>query len=194
MSKSAIPILMMVFAGCVKASPLNFPVAGIPLTDYPGEAHVRWGGQATFTGQVIAPACSLTMENSWQSVDMGETPIRDLVQGIDGPQKGFRLELRDCELAGTGQSVFAGTRLRITFEGQRGETPERFSVTGRAKGADLQILDSTGFVARAGEVMPALQIYGNEQALYYTLRLVRNALPLSAGEYYAVLLFKVNYE
>lgn len=194
MSKSAIPILMMVFAGCVKASPLNFPVVGIPLTNYPGEAHVRWGGQATFTGKVIAPSCSITMEDSWQSVDMGEHPISHLVQGIYGPQKGFRLQLRDCELARTRQGVFAVTHLRITFEGLRGETPERFSVTGRAKGADLQILDSTGFVARAGEVMPALQIYGNEQALYYTLRLVRNSLPLSAGENYAVLRFKVDYE
>ncbi|MBF2750900.1 type 1 fimbrial protein [Enterobacter bugandensis] len=194
MRKSAIPQLMIVFAGCVLASPLTFPVSAMPFEDYSGEAHTKWGGQAKFTGHVFSPACSLNMEDAWQSVDMGETPIRDLVQGIDGPQKILRLHLRDCELAGASQDVFTFKRMRITFEGVRGETHERFSVTGRAKGIDLQIFDSTGFVARAGKVMPALEIYGNEQALDYTFRLVRSTVPLSAGDYYAALRFKVDYE
>lgn len=30
-----------------------------------------WHGRATFSGQVITPACTLMMEDAWQSVEMG---------------------------------------------------------------------------------------------------------------------------
>ncbi|EFN8479511.1 fimbrial protein, partial [Escherichia coli] len=35
---------------------------------------------------------------------------------------------------------------------------------------------------------------GNEEGLDYTLRVVRNEQPLKAGDYYAALRFRVDYE
>jgi type 1 fimbria pilin len=164
------------------------------LPDYWGEKNVWWNGRATFAGQVIVPACTLAMEDAWQSVDMGVTPVRDLQTSLVGPQRHFQLRLQDCELAGTGQQVFTSSRVRVTFDGVRGEAPDHFTVTGQATGVDLQILDSEGYTARAGEVLPPQQLYGNAQGLDYTLRVIRNGLPLSAGDYYAALRFRVDYE
>ncbi|HCA4419164.1 TPA: fimbrial protein, partial [Escherichia coli] len=45
-----------------------------------------------------------------------------------------------------------------------------------------------------GKVMPPLLLNGNEEGLDYTLRVVRNGQPLKAGNYYAALRFKVDYE
>lgn len=82
----------------------------------------------------------------------------------------------------------------MTFDGLQGETPDKFSLTGQAEGINLQILDNQGYPARGGEVMPPLLLNGNEEGLDYTLRVVRNGQPLKAGDYYAALRFKVDYE
>ncbi|HDC1420157.1 TPA: type 1 fimbrial protein [Salmonella enterica] len=183
---------MSVHADSISLS--SFPPEGMTLPDYWGEENVWWHGRTTFSGKVVVPACTLAMEDAWQSVDMGETPVRELQSGYAGPEKMFRLRLRDCELAGAGKRVFTGSRVRVTFDGVHGENPENFSIAGMATGVDLQIWDEQGYPARVGEVMPPLQLTGNEQGLNYTLRIVRNGKPLSAGSYYAALRFKVDYE
>ncbi|EER0421094.1 fimbrial protein [Escherichia coli] len=172
----------------------SFPPPGMTLPEYWGEEHVWWHGRASFKGQVIAPACTLAMEDTWQAIDMGETPVRDLQDSFAGPEKKFRLRLRNCELAGTGKRVYTASRVRVTFDGLQGETPDKFSLTGQAEGINLQILDNKGYTARVGKVMPPLLLNGNEEGLDYTLRVVRNGQPLKAGNYYAALRFKVDYE
>ncbi|KNA39710.1 fimbrial protein [Escherichia coli] len=170
------------------------PSPSFPLPEYWGEEHIWWHGRANFKGQIIAPACTLVMEDAWQEIDMGTTPLRDLQNSTEGPEKKFRLRLRNCELAGTGKRVYTASRVRVTFDGLQGETPDKFSLTGQAEGISLQILDNQGYPARVGKVMPPLLLNGNEEGLDYTLRVVRNGQPLKAGDYYAALRFKVDYE
>ncbi|EAO9153050.1 type 1 fimbrial protein [Salmonella enterica] len=172
----------------------SFPPPGMTLPEYWGEEHVWWHGRASFKGQVIAPTCTLAMEDTWQAIDMGETPVRDLQDSFAGPEKKFRLRLRNCELAGTGKRVYTASRVRVTFDGLQGETPDKFSLTGQAEGISLQILDNQGYPARVGKVMPPLLLNGNEEGLDYTLRVVRNDQQLKAGDYYATLRFRVDYE
>ncbi|HCR3451252.1 TPA: type 1 fimbrial protein [Citrobacter werkmanii] len=185
---------IMLWAGVLQAAPSSsFPPSGMSLTDYWGEENVWWHGRATFSGEVIAPACVLAMEDAWQAVEMGETPLRELQNTAAGPEKRFQIRLRECDLARSGRQMSTGSRVRVTFDGVRDETPDRFSTTGAAKGVSLQILDGQGYIARAGEVMPA-RVLSDEQALDYTLRLVRNQDVLSAGSYYASIRFRVDYE
>ncbi len=180
-------------AGQVVSSP-SFPPPGMTLPEYWGEEHVWWHGRASFKGQVIAPTCTLAMEDTYQAIDMGQTPVRDLQDSFAGPEKKFRLRLRNCELAGTGKRVYTASRVRVTFDGLQGETPDKFSLTGQAEGINLQILDNQGYPARVGKVMPPLLLNGNEEGLDYTLRVVRNGQPLKTGDYYAAVRFKVDYE
>lgn len=190
-------ILSVTFFLCAAAqaapSP-SFPPPGMTLPEYWGEEHVWWHGRASFKGQVIAPACTLAMEDIWQTIDMGEIPVRDLQDSFAGPEKKFRLRLRNCELAGTGKRVYTASRVWVTFDGLQGEAPDKFSLIGQAEGINLQILDNQGYPARVGKVMPPLLLDGNEEGLDYTLRVVRNGRPLKAGDYYAALRFKVDYE
>ncbi|HAY0228462.1 TPA: type 1 fimbrial protein [Escherichia coli] len=190
-------ILSVTFFLCaaVQAVPSSsFPPPGMTLPEYWGEEHVWWHGRASFKGQVIAPACTLAMEDTYQAIDMGATPVRDLQDSFAGPEKKFRLRLRNCELAGTGKRIYTASRVRVTFDGLQGETSDKFSLTGQAEGINLQILDNQGYPARVGKVMPPLLLNGNEDGLDYTLRVVRNGQPLKAGDYYGALRFKVDYE
>lgn len=148
--------------------------------------------RVTFAGQVISGACSLVMEDAWQSVDMGMIPARSLVSGYEGVQRPFTLRLKDCELGGASAQE-AGRRMQVIFDGVRGDAPDQFSVTGRATGVGLQILDSQGYIARAGEVMPP-QPMPDTTLLRYTLRAVRNGHAPEAGEWSATLRFRLVYE
>ncbi|ENQ0068351.1 type 1 fimbrial protein [Escherichia coli] len=187
--------IMLLWSGVLHSALLpSFPPSGMSLPEYWGEEHVWWHGRASFKGEVIAPACTLAMEDTYQAIDMGITPVRDLQDSFSGPEKRFRLRLRNCELAGTGKRVYTASRVRVTFDGLQGETPDKFSLTGQAEGINLQILDNQGYPARVGKVMPPLLLNGNEEGLDYTLRVVRNGQPLKAGDYYAALRFKVDYE
>ncbi|MCU9713974.1 type 1 fimbrial protein [Escherichia coli] len=190
-------ILSVTFFWCevVQALPSpSFLPPGTNLSEYWGEEHVWWDGRANFKGQVIAPACTLAMEDAYQEIDMGTTPLRDLQNSFAGSEKKFRLRLRNCELAGTGKQVYTATWVRVTFDGIPGETPDKFSLTGQAEGINLQILDNYGYPARLGKTMPPLLLKGNEDGLDYVLRIVRNGSPLKAGDYYAALRFKIDYE
>ena len=187
--------IILLWSGVLHSALLpSFPPSGMSLPEYWGEEHVWWHGRASFKGEVIAPACTLAMEDTYQAIDMGITPVRDLQDSFAGPEKKFRLRLRNCELAGTGKRVYTASRVRVTFDGLQGETPDKFSLTGQAEGINLQILDNQGYPARVGKVMPPLLLNGNEEGLDYTLRVVRNGQPLKAGDYYAALRFKVDYE
>lgn len=187
--------IILLWSGVLHSALLpSFPPPGMNLPEYWGEEHVWWHGRASFKGEVIAPACTLAMEDTYQAIDMGITPVRDLQDSFSGPEKRFRLRLRNCELAGTGKRVYTASRVRVTFDGLQGETPDKFSLTGQAEGINLQILDNQGYPARVGKVMPPLLLNGNEEGLDYTLRVVRNGQPLKAGDYYAALRFKVDYE
>ncbi|HFG3511663.1 TPA: fimbrial protein [Escherichia coli] len=156
--------------------------------------HIWWHGQTSFKGQVIAPTCTLVMEDIYQEIDMGVTTVRNLQDSSNGPEKKFRLRLSNCELAGTGKRVYTASRVRVTFDGLQGDTPDKFLLTGQAEGINLQILDNQGYPARVGEVMPPLLLNGNEEGLDYILRIVRSSQPLKAGDYYAVLRLKMDYE
>ncbi|WP_201476538.1 fimbrial protein, partial [Escherichia coli] len=130
-------ILLSTFFWCMAMQAVSSPYSPplrMTLPEYWGEEHVWWHGRASFKGQVIAPACTLAMEDIWQAIDMGETPVRDLQDSFAGPEKKFRLRLRNCELAGTGKRVYTASRVRVTFDGLRGETPDKFSLTGQAEG------------------------------------------------------------
>lgn len=171
-----------------------FQSSGVTLLEYQGDDNVWWEGKASFRGQVIVPACVLVMEDANQVVEMGGIPVRDLQNTSSGPEKRFQLRLHDCELAGTGKKVYTNSRVQITFNGAVGETPDKFSTVGQARGVNLQIVDGQGYVARAGKAMPAQFLEGNEQGLDYILRVVRNGEPLKAGDYSASLRFNVDYE
>lgn len=157
-----------------------------------GSDNIPQQNRIAFRGMLTAPACSLAMEDAYQTVNMGSTPVRDLQNVFAGPEKPFRLRLRHCGLTDTRNNPV--NRIRVTFNGVRGETPERFAVVGQAQGIDLQITDSDGYPARQGQPMPPLFVRGNEEELKYTLQVLRNSRPLSAGDYYSVLQFRIDYE
>ncbi|HFI6255917.1 TPA: fimbrial protein [Escherichia coli] len=172
----------------------NFQPLKVTLPEDWKEEQIWWDGQANFKGQVIESTCTLAMVDAYQEIDLGTTPIRDIQSSSVGPERKFRLRLRNCDLVETDSDFHTINHVRITFDGIPGETPDKFWLTGLAEGINLQIMDNNGYPARVGKTMPPLLLKGSEEELNYILRIVRNGSSLKAGDYYAVIRFKMDYE
>ncbi len=112
-----------------------------------------YGGTAVaaFHGEVVRPACTLAMEDAWQIIDMGETPVRDLQNGFSGPERKFSLRLRNCEFNSQGGNLFSDSRIRVTFDGVRGKRRISLIYPVRQKGINLQIADARGILPGQGK-------------------------------------------
>lgn len=188
-------LVTIFWSALLQALPLPFISNQDPvLSDFRGKSQFLQHGRTSFSGQVIAPTCTLAMEDTYQVINMGYTPVRILQDDFSILEKKFRLRLSNCELAEAGRHIVTANHVRVTFDGVQGDTPDRFLLTGQAQGISLQILNSQGYSARAGKIMPPLLLNGNSGEIDYTLRVVRNGLSLKAGDYYASLRFMIDYE
>lgn len=144
-------------------------------------------GRVDMQGSIIDTPCAIATADLSQSIDMGDTTLGEIYLNGRGRPKPFSLNLVNCVLS-SGDS--ARSHFRTTFDGPSAKG--LFSVSG-AKGVGLQITDSTGNVAVPGEPLPAGILTPGSQRLDYNLRLVSDLSHLKAGDYHAILRFKVDY-
>lgn len=188
---SAYVMVLLLGLSQIAVVPSAFSSPDIAQPKISGDASSWNRGKASFSGQVLGTACVLAMEDAWQAIDMGMLPARDMQTSVFGPKKIFYLRLENCGVMSKEQTDSSVT---VSFDGMRGKDPDRFSLTGQARGIELQIQDSQGYPAYVGEAMPPQVLTGEGQHLQYSLRLVRNADPLQTGDYYAAVRLKVDYE
>ncbi|PVZ85725.1 fimbrial protein [Serratia sp. S1B] len=145
-------------------------------------------GRATFSGVVIASACNLAMDNNYQTIDMGITPISELQSTASLPEKVLKLRMIGCEL---GKDDYTGHLVEILFEWERVDTANS---SGAASGIDLRIQDSRGSWAASGIPLPPQLLGKNEKELDYKVYLTNSGNITHSGHYNFALKFKVNYQ
>lgn len=147
-------------------------------------------GRVNMQGSIIDTPCAIATDDLHQSIDMKVTTLGEMFLFGRGAQQTFSLNLVNCDLTSHDQKTPDRTRFSTTFDG-----PSKnglFSISG-ATGMGIQILDTAGNVAIPGQPLPSGSLISGTQNLEYTLRLVRNDQPLKAGNYHAILRFKVDY-
>lgn len=160
------------------------------------DAGLRLHGQATLYGEVLASACSIALNDRYQSVAMGELPLRDLQSGRGSVTRDMVIHLDNCQTSGRG-SINPATdpAIRVRFDGLRGSQPGLFRTLGEAKGVALQLSDEHREIVYPGEYLPAVyQKAYNQQVLKYQIALVPDGEQLTGGNYSAALRFSINYE
>ncbi|EBS3707169.1 type 1 fimbrial protein [Salmonella enterica subsp. enterica serovar Hull] len=160
------------------------------------EAGLRLYGHATMYGEVLASACSIALNDRYQSVAMGALPLRELQSGREGISKEIIIHLENCQTSGYG-SIDKETdpAIRVRFDGLRGNLPGLFRTQGEAKGVALQLSDERREIVFPGEYLPAIyQKAYNQQVLKYRISVVPDGERLAGGSYSAALRFSINYE
>ncbi|EAX5602882.1 type 1 fimbrial protein [Salmonella enterica] len=159
------------------------------------EAALKLNGRATLYGEVLASACSIALNDRYQSVSMGERSLRDIQSGRAGVRD-FVIRLDNCLTAGRdGMTNRADPAIRVRFEGLRGRQSGQFRTLGAARGVALQLSDERREPVIPGEYLPAVyQKAYNQQVLKYRVALVQDGAPVTGGDYYAALRFGISYE
>ncbi|EFM0752301.1 fimbrial protein [Citrobacter sedlakii] len=160
------------------------------------EAGIRLHGQATLYGEVLASACSIALNDRYQSVAMGELPLRDLQSGSGQTVRDLVIRLDNCLTSG--QALMdrkTDPAIRVRFEGLRGSQPGLFRTLGEATGVALQLSDERREIVYPGEYLPAVyQKAYNQQVLKYRIALVPDGGVLTGGDFSAALRFTLHYE
>ena len=159
------------------------------------EAGITLHGQATLFGEVLASACSIALNDRYQSVAMGALPVRDIQAGR-AETRDFIIRLDNCLTSGRGHMVReTDPAIRVRFDGLRGNQPGQFRTLGSAHGVALQLSDERRELVIPGEYLPAVyQKAYNQQVLKYRIALVPDGERLSGGDYSTALRFSINYE
>ncbi|MGN2500507.1 fimbrial protein [Serratia bockelmannii] len=153
-------------------------------------------GKATMSGEVLATGCSIALPDRYQTVSLGEQPIRSLGQSRGAQVKAFHIRLDNCAPSGSvDKRKDIDPAVRIRFDGLRGKNAAWFQPAGSSRGMALVLRDERNEVLYPGEYSQAIfDRSHNQQLLNFTLEWVPDGNPLSAGDYYAALRFNVDYE
>ncbi len=156
--------------------------------------YVWWDGMAKFYGEVISSTCSIMTEDAYQSLSFGEHSIHELMSNKAGIERGIGFRLQNCDWISSENRTFSGRRIHMIFDGVSDGEPDHFHLAGNVQGISLQILDSQGYSAKVGKSMPVQVVNKNTKEMRYTLRIIRNGMPLTPGSYHAVLRLRMVYE
>ncbi|EFY5236023.1 type 1 fimbrial protein [Escherichia coli] len=163
---------------------------------FSNNVHADWGlsGRASLSGEVLASACSVALNDQYQSVSMGEFPLRDIQAGRT-EIRDFFIRLDNCQTNYGVISRELNPPIRVRFDGLRASQPGLFRTQGAAQGVALQLSDERREVVMPGEYLPVVyqKAYG-QQVLVYRIALVPDGKKFIPGDYSAALRFSINYE
>lgn len=175
----------------------------LALTSLPATAGAVQGwGRVNMAGSIVDTACAIEAGSLDQTIDMGVTPISQLIQqNADGalhhhgPQRDFAIRLINCVLTSNDPNTPSRPdwqHYSVTFDGPT--DGDAFGVDGDARGVALQIRDRWGNVARPGVALPRGGLLTGDQDLNFTLSLVGNRQGLRPGDFRSTLRFKMDYD
>lgn len=148
-------------------------------------------GVVNMEGAIIDGACSISSESRDQTINMGYTPIGEVVREGRGTEKPFSLQLIHCDISRSNSKLSDWKHFKLTFDGKA--DGKFFGLNGGAKGVALEIKDEQGNIAVPGEAMASHGIIPGSMRLDYTIRLVSNNKLLTSGTYTSSVRFKMDY-
>lgn len=155
------------------------------------QAAEQGGGTITFTGSIIEAPCTISQENSEQTIDLGQISNVSLANSGKSEPRQFTIALENCALA-TKNSV------TTTFTGPAGNA-NRVGISGTAKGASIAIVDGAYNEIKLGtpSVAQVLQDGNNNLTFAAYLQGDKDAtdkdMPIVPGDFQAVVNFGLNY-
>jgi len=171
---------------CLLSALLSFAVSPVTRAAIPGH------GRVSMQGSIIDTACAIDMASLNQSVTLPTVPAASLLSTGEGPSVPFHIQLTDCVLHAQGRTRPDWHTFRVTFDGPASDAT-LFDVLGTATGVGLRITSDQGEVAVPGKPMTAGLLTPGTMNLNYRLQLALNHARLVAGEYRAIIRFKLDY-
>ncbi|ECD5144123.1 type 1 fimbrial protein [Salmonella enterica subsp. enterica serovar Caracas] len=160
---------------------------------------LRLDGRTSMSGEVLASACTIELNDRFQSVSMGESSLREFNYAKERPVRDLVIQLDNCLTSGISDRKGIHRKVdppvRVRFDGIRGPEPWMFRTQGSATGIALMLRDERQEVVYPGVYLPVLyQKAYNQQVLKYQIELIPNGEHVTSGDYSATLRFNIVYE
>lgn len=147
--------------------------------------------QITIRGDILETPCTIAPDSVDQTIEMGVIPLSTLSVHGSGKPVPFTLRLEGCTLQRVDPHRPEWQRFIVTFAGSADGSD--FALQGDARGAALRIADRDGNVSQPGVPLPTYPLAAGENALHYTLQLIRDHHAVQEGSYHSVISFRLNY-
>lgn len=147
-------------------------------------------GIVGMSGSIIDSACSIAVNDENQLITMGPETTGELIHDGHGMPVRFAIHLTGCNLNSRDEGGHRETKFSVTFDGQR--DARLFGVSG-ASGFGILIFDQDGNIVQPGIPLPAQPLKPGKQTMEYALELYDDHHRFVAGNWYATIRFKVDY-
>lgn len=148
-------------------------------------------GRVNMQGAINDAACAIATESREQLIDMDVTSFSDIARDGQGRNVPFSIMLVNCVLERADKTLPRWKQFQVTFDGHA--DGELFGINGEASGVALEIIDLEGNVARPGKPLPWMNVPLGDYRLNYVMKIMANRQPLSAGNFYSSVRFKMDY-
>lgn len=144
-------------------------------------------GRVSMNGAIISSACDIDTGDSYQAIAMPSETRAHIKRAGEGDPQDFSIRLINCSV----DAPVAWQHINIIFDGDEDEG--LFRVNGHASGVALELLDRNGTTIRPGSVMPWQQEDVPDNRMNYKIKLKSNMQDLVAGDYSAVIRYRIEY-
>lgn len=145
------------------------------------------------SGEILDPACSISMENDDQTVLVGASSLADIIKTGNSTSQSFSITAKDCALKKDLLKSSSEKIFYVIFDGESEGDGELFNVWGDASGVALQFSDSAGNIAKPGIPLPLTGVNSYNNRFDYKIKLVANNQALNPGHYFSAVRFKLDY-
>ncbi|AUY16664.1 type 1 fimbrial protein [Serratia marcescens] len=148
-------------------------------------------GRVNMQGAINDAACAIATESREQLIDIDIISVSDIARDGQGRNVPFSIKLVNCVLERTDKTLPRWKQFQVTFDGRA--DGEFFGINGGASGIALEIIDLEGNAARPGKPLPLMNVPLGDYRLNYVMKVMANSRPLSAGDFYSSVRFKMDY-
>lgn len=108
--------------------------------------------------------------------------------------KKIKIKLSDCQFINKTKNIDKVKGVTLTFYSDvSGSKADLFSFNNSDE-VYFKIIDEYGYSVNSGESLPLIYVDGDNTYLYYKIDVVKKLDVITPGDYYASVLFKINYE
>lgn len=177
---------------CLRRVILTFILIFISISPVLSEQFDKgMNGKVSMAGEILNSACDIDLQSHFQTIEMANTNVAEIVRTGYGQTTAFSIFLTGCPVSAGSDGDKTQHYLRLTFDGPKDNG--LIKVLGDVHGVGIEILDGSGAPIVLGKATAPYLVDTKNMRLDYGLRLKSNRTDFKLGDYSSVIRYKIDY-
>lgn len=141
-----------------------------------------------FRGVLTADPCQISTDFERQEINFPAIASKTFINNPRSLPKVFFIQLKECDLS-------LGKSVKVTFDGERDQQQDAFSVTGGAKGVAIVLEDNEGKTIKPGVAMRPESLQSEDTTLEFRAYVqAKSFSEVEEGPFESIVTFTLQYE